>query len=538
MKKLIYLLLPLCVSVLVMTGCSKDNNGGGDGGGQITLPNQSEQTQTAFADEETTGGFTFEAQSAWQAFVEETAPAGRADLTPPGNPDTKWLRLLLNGEETYSGGAGRITLTIELDPNYTGETRSATIVIRCGDSSITIAVTQEGTTEEGEVPEDPDEIDQPSEFLFTYSLHNGQKHNFLVDELTFSNNRLKFYCQGAEIDFYADFHFDDGTTLPAGFYEYSPDKKGFTCDKGYIGGQVWYAYPKGVIEVEIGTDGIYDIWVSVYTSTDSENYNGEITGRYRGPVMNEPVERPANRISKIICTSTENDVTHTIDLVYDVQNRLSKVTNTNYDGEDTEEIITYHYEGNKLSYVDGVYMNSNNEGGKIREDVTLDGSGNVISVSGSYNSDKGGKEVSEYTIEYRNGFLYKSSGYYEALGVNDGKQQSTSTCEWDDRGNLTKVSIVSGGHTDVQQMVYGAYDNNFSIDVNWLLGEIYIPGLADMMSGAIKDIWGKSCKSLISTYSTESETITFDYTFNKDMLMKVTAASDEGDVMTYVFSYE
>ncbi len=66
-----------------------------------------------------------------------------------------WLRLLLNGEETYSGGAGSYTLAIELDPNYTGSDRSATITVTCAGTTITVTVTQNGKTANGEVPEEP-----------------------------------------------------------------------------------------------------------------------------------------------------------------------------------------------------------------------------------------------------------------------------------------------------------------------------------------------------------------------------------------------
>lgn len=171
------LMLP---ALITLAGCSKDNPGDD---GQITLPNQSEKTQQAFADEETTGGFSFTAKSAWSASVAESAApaavvaAGSTGLTTPARSNAltannstplstaqsragglSWLRLLLNGQETYSGGAGSFTLTIELDPNYTGATRSASITITCGTDKITISVTQEGKTEAGVVPEDPNPV--------------------------------------------------------------------------------------------------------------------------------------------------------------------------------------------------------------------------------------------------------------------------------------------------------------------------------------------------------------------------------------------
>ena len=140
MKKISYLLLMLLFPAFVMVGCSDDNNGGDK---QIELPNQSEKTQTAFADDETTGGFTFTAQSSWTATVAEQTSSRASGVS--------WLRLLLDGSEKYSGDAGKYTLTIELDPNYTGQTRSATITIRSGDDEITITVTQDKAKQDGSV---------------------------------------------------------------------------------------------------------------------------------------------------------------------------------------------------------------------------------------------------------------------------------------------------------------------------------------------------------------------------------------------------
>jgi len=142
MRKFNYLLLALA---LVLTGC--DNKPESDGGDkQITLPNQTEKEQLAYADEESTGGFSFVAKADWTATVVETT----ARALP-----VSWLRLLHNGVETYSGAAGSFTLVVEMDTNYSGETRSATITIVSGSDDVSITVTQNGTTEQGKSPEMP-----------------------------------------------------------------------------------------------------------------------------------------------------------------------------------------------------------------------------------------------------------------------------------------------------------------------------------------------------------------------------------------------
>jgi len=108
------------------------------------LPNSQELTQTAFADEETTGGFTFTAKDNWTATVREVKSIKSSEVS--------WITLFCNGVETYSGSAGTFTLTIALTPNYSGQTRTAIIEIVSGKDKITITVTQSGTTKGGVVP--------------------------------------------------------------------------------------------------------------------------------------------------------------------------------------------------------------------------------------------------------------------------------------------------------------------------------------------------------------------------------------------------
>ena len=143
MKKLIVTTVSIACLALLFTTCKKneddkvDNN---DAGG-LTISNTQETSQTAFADEETTGGFTFTAKSDWTANIKETK----------GN-SVSWLKLLYNGEEKYSGGAGTFKMEISIDENYTGQTRSASIEIVSGSDKITVTVTQNGTTQSGEIP--------------------------------------------------------------------------------------------------------------------------------------------------------------------------------------------------------------------------------------------------------------------------------------------------------------------------------------------------------------------------------------------------
>ena len=139
-KKISISVAILSVAAIFFSGCDKDNGKNSD----IAIPDKADAVQTAYADEETTGkGFTFTAKDDWTASVKATTV--KSSSVP-------WISLLLNGVETYSGSAGTITLVISIEPNFTGKARAATIEIVCGSDKISISVSQEGTTKDGEIP--------------------------------------------------------------------------------------------------------------------------------------------------------------------------------------------------------------------------------------------------------------------------------------------------------------------------------------------------------------------------------------------------
>ena len=160
MKKNLFLML---LSVLFLAGCGSDDEGGG--GGSFIPPSQEERNQTAYADNENTGGggFTFTANAAWTATVTEVQPeaavspqalkVAKSSTAETGN-NVVWLRLYVGDRESYSGPAGQTTLRIELDQNYTGERREATITIRSGNNTFTVTVVQEANKQDGRTPAD------------------------------------------------------------------------------------------------------------------------------------------------------------------------------------------------------------------------------------------------------------------------------------------------------------------------------------------------------------------------------------------------
>ena len=90
------------------------------------------------------GGISFTTTGAWRATV---APVTKAE---DATGTTDWVQVVPD----HGDAAGDYTIQVVLGVNATGEDRSATITITCGATVITITVTQKGTTESGEVPEE------------------------------------------------------------------------------------------------------------------------------------------------------------------------------------------------------------------------------------------------------------------------------------------------------------------------------------------------------------------------------------------------
>lgn len=177
MKKLLISML----SVLLLAACGSDDGGGG---GSFIPPSQNERNQTAYADNENTGGggFTFTANAAWTATVTEVPTAAEAALpvgkavksqTAEAGNNVVWLRLYVGDKESYNGPAGPTTLRIELDQNYTGERREATITIRSGNNTFTVTVVQEANKQDGSANVDPNPVTAVNVDKETLSLEVG-----------------------------------------------------------------------------------------------------------------------------------------------------------------------------------------------------------------------------------------------------------------------------------------------------------------------------------------------------------------------------
>lgn len=143
MKKLLFILL----AALTITACTEEDKATTTTTTTITTPDQTQLTQTAYADENTgKNSVNFTTSGAWTSAISEKPAAKSASDSIP-----KWIIITpASGDK-----AGDYTINVILGTNYTGEKRTAIITITCNGQTITITVTQEATTKEGEKPEQP-----------------------------------------------------------------------------------------------------------------------------------------------------------------------------------------------------------------------------------------------------------------------------------------------------------------------------------------------------------------------------------------------
>ena len=164
-------------AVFILTGCDKEN----DDADVFTPPTQEQLTQNAYADNENTGGgFSFTTDAPWTATVEEVLSQNQSSMqvksaTRSSGNNVVWLKLYNGNSEAYSGEAGTITLRIEIDQNYTGERREATITIRSGNNTFIVTVIQEGTKQDGSENEPPVKVTKITLDKTELSLETGAK---------------------------------------------------------------------------------------------------------------------------------------------------------------------------------------------------------------------------------------------------------------------------------------------------------------------------------------------------------------------------
>ena len=169
----------LLATVLCFTACEDEANNSGD----IIVEQNGQLTQSVLANEITgQSRVDFKTMGAWSSTIKETGASTSPD----------WISITPDSGDK----AGDYSVTINLSENFTGNERKATITIFCGNDKITVTLTQKGTTEDGEVPENPKLITKIVETAsFNSDYYNATRpyapyfYEFKYDQ----QNRLKEY---------------------------------------------------------------------------------------------------------------------------------------------------------------------------------------------------------------------------------------------------------------------------------------------------------------------------------------------------------
>ncbi|MDR1673350.1 MAG: BACON domain-containing protein [Bacteroidales bacterium] len=277
------------------TGCDA-------GSPEVIGPDAAALTQNVFADQtQGASGVSFTTTGAWTSSISETASAQKAAVSDSLAP--AWISITPD----HGDGAGDYTVAISLEPNYTGEDRTAAIAIRWEGSEITASVMQKGTKEDGNVPDDDGDTAYGGQGWLKYVLNDGSGQQFPVDGATqkFRDNgdirqiSVNFYNKNTPVkptlDFFAAAASD---RLPAGTYDgrnptsslpFSSQTFLF-LDSIKLDGLTFYYKPEGSsITVSIEGD-IYTVSLDINLFGDDASQNAKITGTYTGYISGKAAQ--------------------------------------------------------------------------------------------------------------------------------------------------------------------------------------------------------------------------------------------------------
>jgi len=127
----------------------------------IDVQNKDELTQETFAHEMFGSNVTFVTTGAWTSAIKEETTSTKA-----GTPS--WISIAPD----HGTATGEYTIVIFLDPNETGNDRTAIISITCNETDIAITVTQKATLADGR-PYEPEPFDSKIEA----QVFNGDAYN-------------------------------------------------------------------------------------------------------------------------------------------------------------------------------------------------------------------------------------------------------------------------------------------------------------------------------------------------------------------------
>ncbi len=508
----------------ILAGCSKDEGGNGS---PFTPPIQEQLTQSAYADNENTGGgFSFTADAPWTATVNEVQAQAPALASVQVKSDTRaadnnsnnvvWLKLYNGNSEAYSGSAGTITLRIEIDQNYTGERREAQITIRSGNNTFTVTVVQEGIKQDGSQNEPPVKVTKITLDKTELSLESGAKATLTA------------------------------TVEPA---------------NATIKSVIWSSSNPEVVNVNPVTGEITAIANGLATVTATSSSNKEVSASCAVTVGGSDPDPQQKLLKKITVKTVDEDgesIT-TTKLTYDDQNRVSGSTTENFDGPGTSTTSTYTYETGTIK---AVYDYTNTEGhGTGGATYKMDQSGYALSSHIEYIMDNTPEDKESSDVEYKYNADWQLTQVIEEhpyLSLTSQEVERTVTSQtWENGNVITSDTYQYSKRADTEPSyrykstaTYGTDKVTMNIDIVMGIGTMYVPGAyEDMLPvfGKMSEYLPVEIKSYYwstsETKPSEPDEITkYQYKIVDGYLMQaiVTTTFSDSSVTTdtYEFEYE
>ena len=409
MKK--HLILVMLSVAVILAGCSKEETEKED---SFTPPSQEQLTQNAYADNENTGnGFSFTTDAPWTATVNEVLSQSPTQMSLQAKSTTRstegknvvWLKLYNGNDEAYSGNAGTITLRIEIDQNYTGERREATITIRSGNNTFTVTVVQEGTKQDGSTNDAP----------------------VKVTKITLDKTELALEI-GSKATLTATIEPTDAT----------------------IKSVIWSSSNSNIVKVNPVTGEMTAMANGTVTVTATSSSNKEVSASCKVIVGKEdPIGPDKLLISEIKSYSKMNPTLSysNIKLTYDDKNRLTKWEEEGKDeGSIENQIITFEYDQN-IVYITSI--------------ASTDDPDDPNTYT-AYLNDAGFVIRTENTDQEISSFEYDSENRLIRMTQADEWQEYV----WED-GNIVKIKYGDGqGETEITNYTYYAeLENRMNIDL-------------------------------------------------------------------------
>lgn len=474
MKKYLFLLTALCAGLFA--ACDEMTEDG-QCSSCLTPPAQEQLIQSSYADEETTGsGFTFQTANVWQAIVREKpnfAATPAKVSTRAGESianDAVWLKLLNNGVEAYTGGAGVVNLQIEMEQNYTGEDRFATITVTSGNGSFTVAVEQKAIKADSTMNEAPVPVTEIRLNQEKLTLKSGEKATLqatvLPNDATLKT--VKWTCQDSLV---ARVNPKTGeiTALGAGTTlitatsltnkeisascELTVEASEEPTDSTATGGTkiarieiaAWYWYGDG----NVASDGkqIYDFYydkqgrpVKIVFEEDYDDV--VINPGFPGDSTRYAARRKAHRRGA---------------------KRISRSDSTSYDTD--KSIIDITYGQGNVSYVITEFEDGEERPYKDNGKATLGTNGRVTKGSEiyyDYDEDEYGNPTGWHPETTNYQLTYNSLGQLTKMDWEDGDPQTMS---WTN-GNLTLCDWGEEPGEVLDKATYSNLPNNTNLDIN------------------------------------------------------------------------